>query len=109
MKKIYEFFWDCGRMGELEGVFIADSDLVDELIGETVNFGEVLGKHSDIYGDLDQNDLTVRSEDQEAISVFQEIMGEGWSSGHNPIEAIMEQMAEDEDQEDRYERLKELL
>lgn len=94
-------------MGDISSVFIAESDLVDELIGETVYFGEILGKHSDIYGNLEEKDITVRSEDQNFISLFEEIMGDNWSSGNNPIEVIMEQMAEDED--DRYDRLKELL
>lgn len=32
MKKLYSFYWDCGRMGNLEGLFIAEEseDAPDE-------------------------------------------------------------------------------
>ena len=34
MKKIYRFFWDCRRMGELDGLFIADDKDVEDVIQE---------------------------------------------------------------------------
>lgn len=85
MKAIYEFYWDCGRMGELTGLFIADISEIDKLIGEEIYFGEVLGKHSEIYGELEEKDLTIKSKDQEFIQEFESIMGEGTISGYNPL------------------------
>lgn len=88
MKVIYEFFWDCGRMGDLEGIFIAEEKDVKEAIGEEVYFGEVLGKHSEIYGVLNEKDLKIKSKDQDFIKKFEEIIPNG--IGFNPIAALRE-------------------
>ena len=86
MKKIYQFYWDCGRMGDLHGLFIADDEEVKKLFGHEIYFGEVLGKHSEIYGELKKKDLTVKTEDQDFIVQFIEIFGEGTISGFNPLD-----------------------
>ena len=44
MKKLYSFELDWGRMGSLEGLFIAEEKDVKDIIGKNVQFGEVLGK-----------------------------------------------------------------
>ena len=75
MKKLYSFCWECGRMGDLEGLFIAEENEVKKLIGKEIYFGEVLGKHSEIYGDLEEKDITVKSDDQEFIAKLREIIG----------------------------------
>lgn len=90
MKKLYEFYWDCGRMGDVHGLFIADSDKVDATIGTEIYFGEILGKHSEVYGPLEADDLTIKSEDQDFIAKFIEIMGDGSISGYNPLDYIEE-------------------
>lgn len=86
MKKIYEFNWDCGQMGELEGLFIAEEFDIEKLIGKEIYFGEVLGKHSEIFGILEEKDLIVKSDDQDFIQKFIEIMGDSTISGYNPID-----------------------
>ena len=86
MKKLYSFFWDCGRMGDLDGLFIAEDSEIEALIGKRIYFGEVLGKHSEIEGVLEADDLTVKSDDQDFITKFIEIMGEGTVSGFNPLD-----------------------
>jgi hypothetical protein len=50
MKAIYRMDIDCGRNGNLTGVFIADKDHVKILLEKKIEiyFGEVLGKHSEI-------------------------------------------------------------
>jgi hypothetical protein len=96
MKGIYEFFWDCGRMGEVGGTFIADSNLVDKAIGKQVYFGEILGKHSEVYGKLDESDLVLKTQDQGFIAKFEDIMGEGYSTSYNPLDYIETDEEEDE-------------
>lgn len=86
MKKLYSFFWDCGRMGELDGLFIAEDTEIEALIGKRIYFGEVLGKHSEIDGILESDDITVKSDDQDFVTKFIEIMGEGTVSGFNPLD-----------------------
>lgn len=88
MKRLYQFFWDCGRMGEVDGLFIAEESEVNSFIGKQVYFGEILGKHSEIYGTLDSDDLTVLSEDQEKIEWLEGIMQCETISGYNPLAYI---------------------
>lgn len=88
MKAIYEFHWDCGRMGDVDGMFIAEKSEVEAAIGKEVYFGEILGKHSDVHGTLDREDLTIKTEDQEFIAKFEEIMGAGFCTGYNPLHYI---------------------
>lgn len=55
MKKLYSFELDWGRMGSLEGLFIAEEKDVKDIIGKNVQFGEVLGKHSDVYDTMTED------------------------------------------------------
>ena len=86
MKKLYEFYWDYSRYGELEGLFIAEEEDVDKLIGETVYFGEVLGKHSEVFGSIDKEDIIIKSEDQGLIRDLQEVFSGSTLSGYNPLD-----------------------
>jgi hypothetical protein len=95
-KAIYKFYWNCGRMGDLEGVFIADKEKVASAIGKNVYFGEVLGKHSEIYGNLDQEDVTFVTDDPHVIELFEL---HDLVSGYNPLEC-MEDFDQDEAEAD---------
>lgn len=57
MKRLYKFYWDCGRQGDVEGLFFADEETVNKSIGSQVYFGEILGKHSEVYGTLEEDAL----------------------------------------------------
>lgn len=86
MLKLYSFYWDCGRMGDLEGLFVADSDEITKIINKEISFGEVLGKHSEISGTLEEEDLVVLSEDQEKIEWLLSLLDGGNTiSGYNPL------------------------
>jgi len=87
MLKLYSFFWDCGRMGEVEGLFVSEPEIVDNAIGKEVYFGEILGKHSEIFGTINEEDLRVESEDQEKISWIVSLLSEN-ISGFNPLDHI---------------------
>jgi hypothetical protein len=90
MKKLYKFHWGCGRQGDVEGIFIADDETIKNRIGSDVRFGEILGKHSEVYGTLDEDDLKVVSEDQEFIEKCEEIFENKTLSGYNPLHYIIE-------------------
>lgn len=62
-KCVWDFYWDCGRDGALEGRFIATKEEVAKKIGEKCYFGSVLGKHSEIFGVLEESDITLVTED----------------------------------------------
>jgi len=87
MKKLYSFFWDCGRMGDVEGLFIALEEEVEKAIGSQVSFGEILGKHSNISGTLSSEDLKVISDEQDKINWLLDIVGPD-VSGYNPLDYI---------------------
>jgi len=94
-KRLWKFKQDFGRMGEIESVFIAHISEVRDLIGKTVFFGEILGKHSDIHTDISKEDFTVITENQEVIEELEKHLGTTTISGYNPINYYNEQEQED--------------
>ena len=87
MLGIYTYFKDFGRMGELEGLFIADHEDLMAIDGKNIYFGEVLGKHSEVIVEFSYDeDIDVRTQDQDFIKKFQEIMGKNFSTGNNPLD-----------------------
>lgn len=86
-KGLYKFNFDCGRMGELNGIFIADSKDVESVIGKEVYFGEVLGKHSEIYGTIDEGEIKLITDDPEVVSLMEE---NNISTGFNPLDYVEE-------------------
>lgn len=96
MKKIFKFYWDCGRQGEVEGTFIASQEDVDKVIGKNVYFGEILGKHSEVYGVIGAEDIREVSNDPKAVELLREIFGEDTISGYNPLEYVEESEEDNE-------------
>lgn len=80
---LYRFWFDCGRQGSLEGVFKAHPDIIKQQMGNQCHFGEVLGKHSDIGGELEECDIELLS--TEPIEVFST---PEW--GYNPLDYMEE-------------------
>lgn len=96
---LVEYFYDCGRMGELEGLFVCTEDELNKAIDleDEVYWGEVLGKHSEVYHTLTAQDLRIVSEDQEFIRKLQEVLKvESTISGFNPVERILESVEDEE-------------
>jgi hypothetical protein len=93
-KAIYKLHFDCGRQGTLDGLFIAEKDHVQTLMQKKVPvyFGEVLGKHSEVYGPIESEDITFVSDNSEAIGIIEEFQLE---NGHNPFEYTTTQLEED--------------
>ncbi len=89
MKAIYKLHYDCGRMGTLFGVFVADTEAMKALIEARteIYFGEVLGKHSEICGPLDDCDFTLVTTDPIAVQMFETYDLE---SGFNPFDYLPE-------------------
>lgn len=97
MKNLYSFYADCGRMGSIQGLFIATQDKVDSIIGKEVHFGEVLGKHSDVSGDMEAKYFTLVSSDQEKIEWLEDLLGDT-VSGINPFDYLYDEDEEDTDE-----------
>lgn len=75
-------------MGDLDGVFVAESGDVEEAMSKSVYFGEVLGKHSSITGHIDPNTVTLLTEDATAVFVIEKYMNGG--TGFDPIARYLE-------------------
>lgn len=90
MKVIAQFYWDCGRMGEVDGIFTCTKAELESTYGKEVYFGEILGKHSEVAGTVNEGDFTILSEDQDFITKFEEILGAGTVSGYNPLDYLSE-------------------
>lgn len=88
MKTLYRFHWDCDRMGEVWGVFVAREEEVKQALGKRVYFGEILGKHSEIQGTLCEEDLEVVSTDADFIQ--RAVLAGLVPVGHNPLSYIEE-------------------
>lgn len=84
---LYRFLWDCGRMGEVEGLFFAEADEVEKAIGSHIYFGEILGKHSEIHGTLDKDDLERLDINGSALEELRKATG-NTVSGYNPLNFI---------------------
>lgn len=94
MKMIVRYEQSFGRMGCLEDTFIATAAELKalEAWGEC-HRGEVLGKHSDITATLDDDTLTVLTEDQDFIAKAVEY---GLVAERNPFACrIEEEIADD--------------
>lgn len=88
MEFLWEFEWDCGRSGTITGLFVATEKEIEEIIGKDVYFGEVLGKHSEIYGAIEKDEIKkIDLLDSETITKVSAIRGNTWS-GYNPLEYI---------------------
>ncbi len=92
MKQLYRFYLDCGRMGDLEGLFITTKEVLNKALGQTIYLYDVLGKHSELEVTISSDTLTLMSEDQDKIEWLQQING-GFEtiSGLNPLEYIEEE------------------
>lgn len=94
MKRLVGFSWNCGRSGTLSGRFVLDDCEWERLTeaahnGEEVYFGEVLGKHSEICGNLEPGDIRLITDNQEFIEMAGQI-GVDLSSGYNPLDYLGE-------------------
>lgn len=92
---LVRFFWDCGRMGDVEGLFVTTEEALEKAYGKHVSFGEILGKHSEVYGTLKREDITLVTDDQEFIDRIVALLGCDLS-GYNPLDKIEEGQDEEE-------------
>lgn len=99
-KLLVKFYWDYGSMGDLEGLFIITEDELKSWYGREAYFGEVLGKHSEIDGTLDEGDFTIKSDDQEYIAKIEGLLGDRLS-GFYPGDYISDTDDEPEEESEK--------
>jgi hypothetical protein len=81
---VFKLDYSCGRQGDLDGVFIATLEQVDVLVEEGIEiyFGEVLGKHSEIYGPIDDGEIIFITDDEKVVKLMLQY---DLTMGHNPF------------------------
>lgn len=67
MQALYRFNHVFGRMGEVEDIVTLDAEQLDLLVGSMANFGECLGKHSEVVFEVLREDFTLLTDDQDFI------------------------------------------
>jgi hypothetical protein len=97
-KVLARFYWDCGRNGDVEGLFITTKADLKKLYGKNVYFGEILGKHSEVHGEVNECDIDILTEDQDFLVKLEAILGTTLS-GYNPFD-YFEPDEDDEEDED---------
>ena len=102
MKTLYKLYIDCGRMGSLDGLFIADARMMKALIDskKEVYFGEVLGKHSEVSIPIEESYITEVTSDPSVLSIVTEYSLE---QGFDPFEYIELYHRQDFDSDEEYE------
>ena len=75
---LWKFYWDCGRQGDVDGVFKATKKQVENIIGQEVYFGDILGKYSEVCGTICKEEITLVS-DNPAYTL------NALESGYNPF------------------------
>lgn len=83
-KYLYRFYWNAGRMGSLQGLFVSTEVEIKDIIGRYANFGEVLGKHSEVYGYIEDGDVEKLDISSDAVVEVSKYLGDTWS-GFNPV------------------------
>jgi hypothetical protein len=86
-KGIYRFDQDFGRMGGLDGVFVATDEEVLAATGKVARFGEALGKHSDVWCELDADNVKLLTDEPSAVDVVEKYR---LGTGYNPLHYLGE-------------------
>ncbi len=89
MDYLWKFYWDCKRDGSISGLFVRTEEEIKSIIGRHVNFGEILGKHSELYGTIEEGEITKVDLDSETVGKVVKVLGYTWG-GYNPFDYLRE-------------------
>ena len=87
-KGLYRMHFDCGRMGAISGCFFSDDEKVASLAGKNIYFGEVLGKHSEVNGTLDNTDIVLVTDNPDIVNPLRACISSDTLSGYNPFDYV---------------------
>ena len=90
MLAIYRINLKC-YYGRIHGIFCANKEDIDALIGEEIYFGEVLGKHSEVMWEFESKDIEMVTDNKEAVEWFTALNME---TGYNPVKLMKERESE---------------
>lgn len=90
MKVLVKFRWDYARCGDVEGLFITTQKELKASYGKYVYFGEILGKHSEVDGELNKSDFKIITQDQDFIEKLINLFDGETLMGCNPLDVLAE-------------------
>ena len=68
---VYRFHMNYGRHAKIQGIFLAYEYDVRDLVGVTVYFGEIAGKHTEVIRKIDYEDVILVTDDPTAVHIFE--------------------------------------
>lgn len=74
-KILVRFELDCGRQGCIESLFISTKEEIDSIIGKSLEFYEVVGKHSFVQDTASWTQFSIVSDDPVKVQMMEETMG----------------------------------
>lgn len=80
MKKLWKFKW-YSNYAFIGGLFKATDEQVENIIGKEVYFGEIEGKHSNVYGTIEKQEIELVSDNPIVVESVPEF-------GYNPFAYI---------------------
>lgn len=83
--KLYRYQQDYGRMGSLDGVFIADEDDLKWFMGAEVWADDILGKHSEVQVCFNANTVRALDISDQSVSELHKVLGKN-ISGTTPYD-----------------------
>lgn len=84
---IYQFRKDFGRMGFIDGLFLARPADIEKIMGKTIYFGEALGKHSEIECEINETNIELKCDDKALVDrIFLSFNHSLTLCGYNPLD-----------------------
>ena len=83
MKKLWQFEWD-DSYALIGGIFKATDEEIQNLIGKNISLGEASGKHSEVYGIIEEGDIMLISDNPIVVDEMIEF-------GYNPLNYVYEE------------------
>ena len=98
---IINFYWSRRQSDIFESrVFPRQNAerIMEMMRGKQIYFGEIEGKHSEVCGTLDEDEVTI-TDDKSKVAEFISANPEGWNYNHSFIDVFHDHMENDESDE----------
>ena len=95
---ILRFFWSRRQSDIFESRVYPRKNaerIMEMMTGKQIYFGEIEGKHSEVCGTLDEEDVTI-ADDKAKVTEFISVNPEGWDYNHSFIDVFHDHMENDE-------------
>lgn len=91
--KLWKYSKNYHYLGKVEGLFISTKKEIDEyLVGRTMDFGEILGKHSEVSIDFNKDDFECLDISKEALMELLTAANSRCISGYYPFKYTNEEV-----------------